>query len=353
MSEFEEVRSKIIGNWLLLCALGILFLVGWGGYTRLTRSGLSIVEWKPIRGVIPPLNQKEWQIEFEKYKNYPEYKHNPRKITLEEFKQIYWVEFLHRLFGRAIGLIFVLPLFWFWWKGWLNRELVKQLLFILLLGLFQAAWGWFMVKSGLQNRPRVSQYRLAGHLVFASFIYIQIFWLGISYRWGKFLKNSVSPEQRKFLKNWSWKLITFLLLLMFLGALVAGLRAGYLYNTFPTFDGFIIPEGLFALKPVYLNFFENQLTVQFQHRLVGILFWGSAIWFWLSAQKYQFKGKVNWLIFALPVLVSIQLALGISTLLSYVALPLGISHQLGAFVILSLLITFARIGSFRDRREAP
>ncbi len=346
-------REKIVGTWLLICTAGIFALILWGGYTRLSRSGLSIVEWKPIRGVIPPLSEKEWMEKFEKYKQFPEYRENPQKITLEQFKQIYWVEFLHRLFGRLVGLFFIIPLFWFWWKGWLTPYLVKQLLILLLLGMFQALWGWFMVKSGLVDKPRVSHYRLAGHLLIATFIYLQLFWIGLNLRFREKLLQSFSTESYNKFRRWSWGLLTFAVVTILAGALVAGLRAGEIANTFPLMNGKLIPDGLFYLKPFYINFFENQLTVQFQHRVLGISLWLLSLVFWWKMRGLELPKTVKFWVNLFPILTTLQMTLGIFTVLSSVALPLGVTHQGGAFIVLTtlgILVQFRAVPPMADEK---
>ena len=236
-----------------------------GGATRLTESGLSITEWKPLMGVVPPLSESAWQAAFEKYQAIPQYRELNTGMSLAEFKTIYWWEWTHRLLGRVIGAAYLLPFLWFLWRGWVARELRPRLWFIFGLGALQGVVGWWMVASGLADRVEVSQYRLATHLVLACAIYVALIWTA----WR--LSDRTSGPMPARIRLGAAGLLVLVLAQVYLGALVAGLRAGYAYNTWPLIDGALIPDSarLFFEKPLWRNFFENILTVQFDHRVLA------------------------------------------------------------------------------------
>ena len=280
-----------------------------------------MVVWKPITGWLPPITSAEWQDVFFLYKNSPEYKMVNAGMTLGAFKSIFWLEYLHRLWGRVIGLVFFLPLVYFWLKGWVRGALVSKLILIFGLGLAQGFMGWFMVMSGLTERPEVSQYRLTAHLGLAIFIYAYMFWVAL----GQFYDQS----QIKHLVNLR------LCLTMLAGGLVAGLDAGIVYNSFPLMDGKIIPEGLFQMSPFYINFFDNITTVQFDHRLMAKVTIALAALLWWQARK-EIKEKAElWPFHLLAILILSQFCLGILTLVFEVPIPLATAHQVGAFVSLT------------------
>jgi cytochrome c oxidase assembly protein subunit 15 len=254
-----------------------------GGATRLTESGLSITEWQPVTGALPPLSEGQWQAEFQKYQAIPQYRELNRGMSLAEFKTIFWWEWAHRFLGRLIGAAFLLPFLWFRWRGWIASELRPRLWFISALGALQGAVGWWMVASGLADRVEVSQYRLATHLVLACAIYVALVWT--AQRLGE--GPSIFPPAPA---AWQGRgaarlrvsaagLLGLVLVQIYLGALVAGLRAGYVYNTWPLIDGAFVPEAsrLFVGTPLWRNFFENTLTVQFDHRVLAYAIWLCAL----------------------------------------------------------------------------
>ena len=250
--------------WIACLATLVFAMVVVGGATRLTQSGLSIVEWKPVTGVVPPLSQTQWQAEFDKYKTIPQYQQLNRGMSLDEFKTIFWWEWSHRLLGRALGAAFLLPFLFFLWRGLIDRRLAGALLGIFALGAFQGAVGWWMVSSGLTERVVVSQYRLAFHLTLACVIYAAL--VVTADRYGAPTLSAPAPRR---IGITAAGLAVLVIAQIYLGALVAGLHAGLIYNTWPLIDGALVPPGLLFGEPAWRNFFENTLTVQFDHRMVA------------------------------------------------------------------------------------
>ena len=317
--------------WLLAVAGLILLTVLVGGATRLTESGLSIVEWRPVTGTLPPLSQAQWSAEFEKYKAIPQFKLRNNGMALSEFKTIYWWEWAHRLLGRLIGVAFLLPFLFFLWKGWIEPRLRTRLWILFALGGLQGAVGWWMVSSGLAERTSVSQYRLAFHLTLACVIYAAIV--------------ATAQELRTNTSAARWRssagaMVLLVLVQFYLGALVAGLDAGLTYNTWPMMDGALLPglSELLIQTPVWRNFFENPLTVQFSHRMAAYLLFAAvslrAIYVWRS--PYGLAERRGAL--ALVVAVTVQAAIGIATLLHAVPVSLGMLHQAGAMVVLTIAV---------------
>lgn len=329
----ENRRERVIAGWLLLCCAMIFAMVVLGGVTRLTGSGLSMVEWDPIFGVVPPLNQAEWQEVFDKYRTSPEYQKVNMHIEVDDFKSIYWFEFAHRLLGRTIGTVFLLPFLFFLWRGWLRRPLIPKLVAMFVLGGLQGALGWYMVASGLVDNPHVSQYRLTAHLVAAFIIYGYIFWVALDLLSAQHERLAEAPYRLRFAT------LLFLLLVLVTissGGFVAGLKAGHAYNTFPLMDGKLIPEVIFLLEPRWHNFFENIATVQFDHRLLAMLVLISGITLWVYARGLPaaFRLRAHLLLG----MIGIQVILGISTLLLHVPVALASAHQAGALVLLTLTL---------------
>jgi len=316
-------HSKLIQNWLLTCLTLVFLIIIIGGLTRLTGSGLSITEWEVFKGILPPLSENEWKEYFFKYQQIPEFTQVNYDMDLQGFKQIFWLEYIHRVLGRIIGLAYILPLIYFSIKGHVSKQKL-QLWSIAILICVQGFMGWYMVKSGLTERIDVSQYRLAAHLTLASIIYGLIFW--------NYLKLT---EVQKFpcskMQSSTAKIIIGLTYIMiFLGALMAGTNAGLAYNTYPLMDGDIIPNGLNNLQPWWLNIFENITTIQFNHRVGAILLALLVIIF-----AYLNKSKIALLLLAIT---TVQFILGVSTLLHSVPLTLAILHQGFAFILLTCAI---------------
>lgn len=325
----REMRNRaLVRGWLyvVLAVMFALFLVG--GATRLTNSGLSITEWKPIHGVIPPLSEAEWQEEFAKYQQIPEYQKLNQGMSLDEFKSIFWWEWVHRVLARGVGVIFALPLLFFWVTGRIERGLGPKLVGLLLLGGLQGAVGWWMVSSGLVERTDVSQYRLATHMLLACFIFTatMVVARGLA-------PHSAAPADRSTQRT-AGILVLLVLLQIYLGALVAGLNAGLIYNTWPLMDGTLIPGDLLVIKPVWHNFFESAKTVQFVHRCGAYLVLLAALWHLVATLKREPGTTHSRRSALLLVLVVLQAAIGIATLLLQVPLDLALTHQAMALVVL-------------------
>ncbi|HEV2957666.1 MAG TPA: COX15/CtaA family protein [Xanthobacteraceae bacterium] len=327
---------RAIRLWLLAIAALIVATVLLGGATRLTESGLSIVEWQPVTGTLPPLSVGEWQAEFDKYRLTPQYRHLNAGMSLDAFKVIYWWEWAHRLLGRAIGAAFLLPFLFFLWRGFITPRLRARLWTIFALGALQGAVGWWMVASGLVNRVEVSQYRLATHLVLACAIFAAIVWTVQSLS----QRTAAAPARLR----WSAAgLLVLLLVQIYLGALVAGLRAGFVYNTWPLIDGSFVPGAgsLFANAPAWRSLFENPLTVQFDHRMVAYALWALAVLHVVDAARARSEPALAGAL-ALAAAVTLQAALGILTLV-YVAPPaLALAHQGMAIAVLALAAVHAQ-----------
>ncbi len=328
-------NDRVILRWLLVC-LGLVFaMVILGGVTRLTGSGLSMVTWHPT-GALPPLNADQWLAEFQLYQQYPEFQKINSDLTLQRFKSLFWFEYSHRLLGRLIGLVFLLPFLFFWLRKMIKPGLTPRLIVMFLLGGFQGLLGWYMVKSGLVSNPHVSQYRLSAHLLSAVLIYGFILWtifnLAFPGEYRRLTESSVVVWRKA-----SLGLVTLLLITIVSGGFVAGLKAGLIFNTFPLMGGKLIPEGLGALSPWYLNPFENMVTVQFNHRWLasatGIMLVG-----WYIGGRVHFANRIQRSFKLLGMMAIVQLLLGIATLLLQVPLTLGVLHQAGALILFSALL---------------
>ena len=331
-----DPRQRAIRVWLIAVAALIFAMVLVGGATRLTESGLSIVEWQPVTGALPPLSEAAWQLEFEKYKAIPQYQQINRGMSLADFKTIYWWEWGHRLLGRVIGTAFLLPFLFFLWRGWVGPRLRWRLWAIFGLGAVQGAVGWWMVASGLAERTSVSQYRLAFHLTLACVIYTAIVWTI-----QQMTPRRTMAASRRVTFTASI-LMVLVLVQIYLGALVAGLRAGLIYNTWPLIDGALVPKAgsLFFQEPWWRNFFENTLTVQFNHRMMAYAIFLVALWHlidaWRAASESTRTGAA--VLFAA---VTLQAALGIATLLYQTPLLLALAHQGMAMVLLTVVVVHA------------
>ena len=315
-----ETQRKAVGIWLLCVALLIALMVVVGGLTRLTGSGLSITQWKPVTGVVPPMSQAAWQDEFSLYQRIPQYKLENRGMSLSEFKAIYWWEWTHRFLGRFIGFAFLLPFLWFVWRGAIGRKDIPRMVLLFVLGGLQGVVGWWMVASGLETRVSVSQYRLAAHLGVAIILLGAMIWVALEYLRGVNAKKQPAGI--------AFALVGLVYVQMLLGALVAGLHAGLIYNTWPSMDGRVFPEGAFFSQPWWINFFENAGLAQFDHRigayLIALLV--AAIWF-AGRNASGMKRNVQHLLLALT---AFQITLGILTLLHQAPIALSALHQITA-----------------------
>ena len=332
-------QQKIIALWLFICCAAIYAMIILGGVTRLTGSGLSMVQWAPIMGALPPLNQSEWLEIFELYKQFPEYKIKNYDMDLSAFKSIFWFEYSHRILGRMIGIIFFFPMVFFFYKGWVSSSLKPKLIAMFILGGLQGLLGWYMVKSGLVNNPNVSQYRLVAHLSLALFVYAYILWMAFDL----LFQNEVVQESTLMdsLKPFALFLTLFVFVTALSGGFVAGLKAGHAYNTFPLMNGQLIPDGLFILEPVWKNFFENVTTVQFDHRLVAMLLFISLIIFYIAAIRKKPSKRVVIGLHLMLIMLFIQVSLGISTLIFHVPVAVAASHQAGAVLLFTIVLYVA------------
>jgi cytochrome c oxidase assembly protein subunit 15 len=318
-----------VAAWLFVCAAFTFAMVVVGGVTRLTESGLSIVEWQPLVGALPPLSQADWEVLFAKYRATPQFKQVFTDIGLEGFKSLFWWEYLHRLLGRTIGLVFLLPFLFFYLRKKLSNPLAWKLAGVFVLGGMQGAMGWYMVKSGLVDDPRVSHFRLTAHLGLALLIFSLEFWLALG-----LLKEKAQAKV-----NPTALLIVGVVFLMALsGGFVAGLRAGHAYNTFPLMNGELIPPEAFMLEPWWRNFFWNVATVQLVHRAFFWLLLVLVPLLWWQLRRTRAKIAAHHLL----AMFLIQAALGITTLLLVVPIPLAAAHQAGAVLLLAAALWTAQ-----------
>lgn len=342
-AEISPRATKITGFWLLGCAGMAVGSVVLGGVTRLTESGLSMVDWHLIKGMKPPTTQEEWEKEFENYQKFPEYKYTNQGISLTQFKWIWYMEYAHRMWGRLVGVAFYLPAGYFWYKGWFNKGLKMRVVVFGALLLSQGLMGWYMVKSGLDEEliskteiPRVSQYRLAAHLSLAFLLYSGLVWSGLS----QFIPRPryVMTSQLRQFRRFAHTCKGFVGLTAVSGAFVAGLDAGLVYNSFPKMADRWIPSDLFALEPKWKNFFENPTTTQFVHRILGTTTVSSIAILFLLARPLKLPGRANIALNCLLGMSAAQVTLGISTLLLYVPTHLAALHQAGAVSLLTIAL---------------
>jgi heme a synthase len=332
MNATQTGSERQIGGWLLVCCAVLFSLIVLGGVTRLTGSGLSITDWRPVTGVLPPFTEQAWQQEFDLYRASPEYQKVNRGMSMADFKVIYGYEYAHRLLARMLGLVFAIPLAWFWFRGKIPPRLRWPLVGLLGLGMLQGYMGWFMVASGLVDIPRVSPYRLAAHLSLAMIIYAVMFWLALG-----LLRPRVERAPAH-IRRGLQPLLVVLAITIVSGAFVAGLRAGFVYNTFPLMAGQWVPDGLLHLEPVWRNWFENPATVQFTHRLLGLGTFALVLFLWARALRMPLSPAQRLAFHGLGAATLLQVTLGIKTLLMYVPVSLGAAHQGGAVVLLSAVL---------------
>ncbi len=327
---------KPIGIWLLICCLAIYAMVVLGGITRLTGSGLSMVEWHPVMGILPPLSHEQWEETFTLYRQSPEFQKINKGMDLEGFQGIFWLEYLHRILGRLIGVIFLIPLLYFIVRRRIDKPLVPKLAAMFVLGGLQGLMGWYMVKSGLVQDPHVSQYRLTAHLGLAFVIYAYLFWVALDLL-SPVTRSSPGDAARGF-RRLAWTVTGLVLFTVLSGGFVAGLKAGLAYNTFPLMGGHLIPDGLFTLDPAWTNFFDNVTTVQFNHRLLATLLFLLIPVLWLLGRRTALSRNARIGLHLLVLGLFIQIALGISTLLLFVPVPLAAAHQGGALALFTVAL---------------
>ena len=329
-------NNRQLAIWLfVICGL-VFCMIILGGATRLTESGLSMVNWKPIMGIVPPIGEEEWQATFEKYKAFPEYQkiNKGRGMDLEGFKSIFYFEYGHRVLGRLIGLAFLLPFLYFLIKGKIHRKLTLRFTAMFILGGLQGVLGWYMVKSGLVNVPSVSQYRLTAHLGAAMAIYIFIFWTALNLLRPQLSNTDLPDKLRK--KSIATTIVIIIMILS--GGFVAGTDAGFVFNTFPLMYDHFAPPGMYEMSPFYMNWFENVATIQFNHRLIAYLLCLMIPALWFMCKRYPLAPRSKTILNLFMIMLVIQVGLGISTLLLVVPVSLGVMHQGGALILLSIAL---------------
>jgi heme a synthase len=335
--EIPEPRRRPLRAWFWSIA-GMTFVVLIvGGITRLTQSGLSIVDWQPIMGVVPPLNEAQWQEAFDRYRQFPEYQQLRQGMTMAEFQFIFFWEYLHRVVARVIGLVFLVPFLFFWIRGYLNRPLLIRALILFGLGAGQGVLGWLMVASGLVDRPSVSHYKLAAHLSLAFVIFGYAVWLARDLKVG-LERTAVAPGARRMMNRGLAAVGVLLALQVVWGGFVAGLKAGLYHNTFPLMEGRLVPPTLFFLDPAIINFFQNPIAVQWVHRVLGTVLALAVLILFVQVVRARVDGMSKRLNVTMLGLMAAQYLLGVLTLIYFVPVTLGVIHQAMAMVIFGVWI---------------
>ncbi len=324
---------RAIGIWLLVCAGLVYAMIVLGGMTRLTQSGLSMVDWDPVMGAVPPITDVQWEGAFATYQQFPEYQVVNAAMTLGEFKGIFYVEYAHRMLGRVIGLALILPLAYF-----LIRRRMDKLLTLKVFGLFclvglQGVLGWFMVQSGLVDKPQVSAYRLSAHLLLATIIFGAMLWVAFGL---VFPRARPWVERARRVRAEGLGLMALVTVMIVSGGFVAGTKAGYVFNTFPLMNGRIVPGGMFDRSPLWSNFFENIVTVQFQHRMLAVALLVVVPIFCYRTLRRETSRRVRIGAYVLFAALAAQIALGLLTLLLVVPVPLASAHQAGALLVFGI-----------------
>lgn len=327
-----RAQDRSVAIWLLICCGLVFSMVVLGGFTRLTGSGLSMVDWRPLMGWLPPFSDAEWQRVFEMYQQSPEFLKVNAHMDVNAFKGIFWLEYLHRLLGRTIGIVFLLPFIFFFVKGYIRAREWPKYLLMFILGGMQGVLGWYMVKSGLVDNPHVSQYRLTAHLSAAFLIYAYMFWVAMSL----LFPASGKVEHPWYRKSLAMTILTSVTIIS--GGFVAGLKAGKIYNTFPMMGDYWIPPGTMALEPFWRNFFDNMTTVQLDHRILAITTFIVIISFWIKARKAELPSRTRPAVNALLHTALLQVILGITTLVLSVPVILGATHQAVAMLLFTISI---------------
>lgn len=327
--------AKAMSTWLLICAAMVFFMVILGGATRLTESGLSMVEWKPLT-LLPPLTEADWAAEFTAYQASPEFVKVNSWMGVEDFKTIYWFEYTHRLWGRLIGFAFAIPFVVFLWRREVDQSYFWKFLGLLALGGAQGVLGWYMVASGLVDRPDVSHYRLAAHLITAFICFGLMLWVAFDLRVAAEPRGHQVPPAG--FQPWAAAVSVFALVVVVSGAFVAGLNAGKGYNTFPLMDGAIIPDGLYATTPWWAAALEHHMTIQFNHRVLAITLVILIGVLWTKSRRIDPSARTRKLIDAMAAMAVVQAALGITTLLLVVPIGWALAHQTGAQILFALSV---------------
>jgi heme a synthase len=326
--------ERQVALWLLACCAMVFLMVLIGGITRLTESGLSITQWQPVAGVIPPLDEAQWQAEFARYQAIPQYRAIHEGMTLAEFKGIFFWEYLHRLWGRLIGLVFAGPFLYFLARRRIPAGFAPKLAGIFALGALQGVVGWYMVASGLEDRIEVSQYRLALHLAMAVLIYAAMFWAALDLYFPSPF-GAAGRSAGEALRRGASLVLLLVFVTMVAGSFVAGTRAGYLDNTFPLMEGSFVPPGYWHEAPWWRNFFENLVAVQFDHRVLAETTFAATIALWLASLRAALAPGLRLAMNLMAAAAVLQLGLGIATLLLVVPLPIAVAHQGGALLLLT------------------
>ncbi len=336
----QEKYDKQVAAWLIFVAAVIFFMIILGGVTRLTHSGLSMVDWNPIMGVVPPISDHDWQETFKRYQEFPEYQKINEGMTVGEFKSIFFFEYFHRILGRLIGLLFLLPCLYFWFRGAIRRSMLPQMVVMFILGGCQGLLGWYMVKSGLVNDPHVSQYRLTAHLMAAVVIYCYILWVAFGLlRTGPDRDEDISSQK---LFRYSVAVTLLIVFMIMTGGFVAGTRAGFVYNTFPLMNGAFIPDSMFTVQPFWLNWFENVTAIQFNHRMIAYLLILLIPFFCFSVRRLGITLRSRKAAHLLLAMLVIQVSLGVATILLHVPVVIAASHQGGAIILLTIALFITR-----------
>ncbi len=333
----ENNSKKSIITWLFVGCFLIYLMVVIGGITRLTHSGLSMVEWNMIIGSMPPISDADWLIPFEKYKLSPEYTIINNQFSLEEFKQIYWWEFIHRMVGRIIGVIFIVPFLYFLIMKKFDKAFLNKMIILLSLGAFQGFLGWFMVKSGLQKEPQVSHYRLAAHLISAFTVFGFTFWYALDLLYPNNIEENKLSKKVKLISKIA---LAFIVLQIIFGAFVAGLKAGLFYNTFPRMGTSFFPDTILSYPSFWKNIFENPAGVQFIHRYLAYIIVVLIVFLWEKSRKIELTALQRKTSNLMLIVIFIQFLLGIITLLYQVPISMGVLHQTGAFVLFASILFF-------------
>ena len=323
----------VVGWWLLICVVLVVSMMLLGAITRLTGSGLSMVDWKPLSGVLPPLSAADWNQIFAAYQQSPEYREVNVGILLADFKRLFWFEYAHRSLGRLIGVVFALPLLFFIFTGRVRSPLIGRLSGIFVLGALQGLLGWYMVKSGLVDIPRVSPYRLVAHWLLAVGIFSMLLWCLFGY-W----LQPIAADRNSALRLVVTSVLGLVLLMLLSGALVAATKAGYAFNTFPKMGDRWIPLGFWTLQPEWRNLVENIATVQWIHRLLAGAVVSAVLLLWALGLRYAISPPLRWWLYGTAIAALIQAAIGVAVLLLQVPVVIAVVHQAGALVLLTGLL---------------
>ena len=343
MGPADPADRRATARWLAACCALVVVMIMVGGITRLTGSGLSIVEWQPVAGVLPPLGDAQWQELFGKYQQTPEFRQRNHDMDMAGFKRIFWWEYTHRLLGRVIGVVFVVPFLWFLFKRRLDEDVAWKLGGIFLLGAVQGALGWFMVQSGLVDEPRVSSLRLAAHLGLAFVIYGAMLWVALDLVRRERFANTDGLRGR------AGTMVSLVFLQVLAGALVAGIHAGKAFNTFPLMDGHFVPPDIGMLEPWWANFIHNMAGVQFTHRILAFAVALMAVGLWLEVRRDLPNARARFWSNVLLGAVALQFVLGVLTLVTGVPVNLGALHQAGAVAVFSVAIALRH--ALREQKQ--